>query len=425
MSTALAIGAVSAVLRNILDNGLVDAAPATGSPVKVTALAPDLIPLEETSAPPQLNLFMYRVTPNSGYRNTALPSRDGAVRLTNPPLALDLHYLLTAYGQTDLQAEIMLGYGMHLLHERPFLDRDTIRKALSFTPLDPAILPDAFRDPPAANLAEQVESLRITWEPMDSEELFRLWSATTAPYRPTAAYQVSVVLIEATVPATSPLPVLSRTVSATPGLVPPYPAITAVVPPAARDAAELGDTVTVQGHHLDGTSAVVRFSHRLVPAPHEIAATITGPQTLEATLPSDTAAHADWPSGVWTVTATVTRPGESEPRHTNAVAMLLAPTPDVAAATVSRDGPGGPVTVTLGVTPHVRPEQTATLVVGTAEATAPTRTATEDQLTFPSGPLPAGPAWVRLRVDGVESALVDRTVTPPEFLAARSLEVPA
>jgi hypothetical protein len=65
------------------------------------------------------------------------------------------------------------------------------------------------------------------------------------------------------------------------------------------------------------------------------------------------------------------------------------------------------------------------LAVGTAEAIAPARTTTETQVAFQFGPLPAGAAWVRLRVDGIESALVDRSVTPPEFLADRSLEVPS
>ena len=62
-------------------------------------------------------------------------------------------------------------------------------------------------------------------------------------FRPTAAYTASVVLIEATQPARSPLPVLSRGrvdpatgrdggVVVNPGLVPPLPTLTAVVPPA-------------------------------------------------------------------------------------------------------------------------------------------------------------------------------------------------
>ena len=127
MSTALALGAVTAVLRNILDNGLIDAGPALGAPVKVTAIAPDLIDLTDQTAPPQLNLFLFRVTPNSGWRNADLPARNGGGdRLTNPPLAVDLHYLLTAYGKTDLQADILLGYAMYLMHQRPWLDRALI-----------------------------------------------------------------------------------------------------------------------------------------------------------------------------------------------------------------------------------------------------------------------------------------------------------
>jgi hypothetical protein len=98
MSGPLALGAVSAVLRNLLDNGMVDAGPAVGS-VKVTAIAPDAIKLDDPNAGPSLNLFLYRVSPNPGWRNAVLPSMNaGGERLTNPPLALDVHYLLTAYG---------------------------------------------------------------------------------------------------------------------------------------------------------------------------------------------------------------------------------------------------------------------------------------------------------------------------------------
>jgi hypothetical protein len=43
------------------------------------------------------------------------------------PLALN-HYLLTAYGSADFQGDILLGYAMHLLHERPVLDRAAIRR---------------------------------------------------------------------------------------------------------------------------------------------------------------------------------------------------------------------------------------------------------------------------------------------------------
>ena len=53
MSSALAIGAVSAVVRNLLDNGMIEAGPAVGT-VKVTAVAPDTIKLDDPAAGPSL-----------------------------------------------------------------------------------------------------------------------------------------------------------------------------------------------------------------------------------------------------------------------------------------------------------------------------------------------------------------------------------
>ena len=71
------------------------------------------------------------VTGHSGWRNVGLPSigADGRSQLKNPPLALDLHYLLTAYGSSDWQAEALLGYGVLMLHQNPVLARDDIRSA--------------------------------------------------------------------------------------------------------------------------------------------------------------------------------------------------------------------------------------------------------------------------------------------------------
>ena len=88
MSSALAIGAVSAVLKNLLDNGIVEQV-ALGTTVNVSAVAPDTIRLDAPEDPPQLNVFLHQVTPNAAWRNRELPSRaSNGDRLTNPPLAL-------------------------------------------------------------------------------------------------------------------------------------------------------------------------------------------------------------------------------------------------------------------------------------------------------------------------------------------------
>ena len=138
MSSALAIAGVTAVLQDLLNDGLINhnVSGVLGSTVTVRALPPDRLEPANGTESTQLNLFLHRVTPNSGWRNQGLPSRDGSGqnRLTNPPLALDLHYLLSAYGSEDLQAEILLGYAMQLLHETPVLDRKAIATALNPSP---------------------------------------------------------------------------------------------------------------------------------------------------------------------------------------------------------------------------------------------------------------------------------------------------
>jgi hypothetical protein len=134
MSNALAIAGVTAVLRDLLDSGLIDhrITDAMGQGVTVSALAPDMIRVEGADARPQINIFLHQVTQNAAWRNHDLPSRGmSGERLRNPPLALDLHYLVTVYGASDLQAEVLLGYAMQLFHETPVPSREAIRTALN------------------------------------------------------------------------------------------------------------------------------------------------------------------------------------------------------------------------------------------------------------------------------------------------------
>lgn len=438
MSSQLALGAVSAVLRNLLDDGMVQAVPAVGA-ITVTAVAPDSIDLEDPEFGPRLNLFLYRVSPNQGWVNGFLPaySPDGR-RTGNPPLALDAHLLVTAYGTSDFQAEILLGYATSILHEHPVLDRALIRRALNPSPLGPSILPPAFQALSASDLADQVEAVTITLEPMDSEEMSRLWSAMQAHYRPSAAYVVSVVLIQTAKPTSSALPVLSRGavdpltgqdagVFVHPDLLPPVPTLFAVTPPGVQPAARLGETVHLEGAHLDGDNVDVEFGHRLLTTPNVLSlASNADPTGLDMTLPTGAGADQDWPAGVWSVVVRLTRPGESVRRVTNVAAFVLAPEPDLTPApTVTRDAGTGAVTVVLDVHPEVRPSQPATLALGSDVAVAHPHPAATGTLTFSFGIVPDGQQWVRLVVDGAESLLVDRSTTPPSFDPSQRVTVPA
>ncbi len=450
MSSALAIAGVTAVLRDLLNDGLInhDATGTLGSTVTVSAGPPDqVIPASSSKEPSQLNLFMYQVTPNSGWRNEGLPSRDvsGSQRLTNAPLALNLHYLLSAHGSEDLHGEILLGYAMQLLHEMPVLSRKAIRKALSPSPpVGGTALPSALKALANSGLENQIEQIKITPEYLNTEDMSKLWTATQSHLRPTAAYMASVVLIEATQQVRSPLPVLSRGpvikpdpldsdtwhesgVAVVPDIIPPYPMLTGFELPNKQIAARLGDTITLKGHNLNGTNLVTRFSHPRLTAPIEIpSGTNADAERLSVTLPNTAQANIDWPAGLWEVIVLLQRPGETEPRSTNTLALYLAPRIDIPipAGSAVRDAVTDVVIITLAFKPQARLGQQISLNAGGHEATPEEFTIPTGSLQFNYSLLPAGNQLLRLRVDGADSLLVDRTTEPPKFDITQVMNIP-
>ena len=431
MSTALAIAGVCAVLRDLLNNGLINhnISDVLGSTVTVSVLPPDRVVPSGGAEASQLNLFLHQVTPNTGWRNEDLPSRDGTgrQRLSNPPLALNLHYLLSAYSAAELHGEILLGYAMQLLHESPLITRQAIQMALNPSPDVGVNLPPALRALADSGLADQIEQLRITPEYLNTEEMSKLWTATQSHYRPTAAYQVSVVLIQATHPTRTPLPVLSRGpvvggrdrgVVVEPSLIPPVPMIEAVNPPGRQPVARLGETIDLAGHHLDGTGRQARLIHErfaideVLPASNADTAAVL----LQFAIPIGRA--ADFPVGLYQVSAQVVRPGEADPRTTNRLALVLAPEIINLPQEVPREGDGS-ASVTLNFRPELRAGQSVALVLGQQEIAPLPFMAPVSSLNFVIPNAPAGNHLVRLRIDGIDSPIIDRAATPPVFLNRR------
>lgn len=433
MSNALAIAGVSAVLKDLLDSGLIDhqVTDALGAGVLVSSLAPDVVPITGDGAVPRLNLFLHQVTPNAAWRNVELPSVNSSGRcVRNPPLALDLHYLLTAYGIAELQAEVLLGYGMQLLHDNPVLSRAAIRTALNPSPVSGALLPSVYQALRSADLAEQVELLKITPTAMNQEEMSRLWSALTAHYRPSAAFQVSVVLIESQAPAISPLPVLTRGqriagserdegVFVTPGLVPPYPTLESVRVVAHQTPSTLqaGDVATVRGHHLAGASRFLVLRNDAFKLDHEIALPDGSDDTtldFTANLP------ASLPAGLYRLELRVLRPGEAAPRTSNSLPVALAPAITFPPVAMTR-GAGNMLSLRIGCQPNVRVGQKVALLMDTREAPAqPFNTSTATlEFNFADAPPAGATPLLRLKVDGIESITVNRGARPPAFFNHR------
>lgn len=398
MSNSLAIAAVTATLRSLFV-GVVPADPDLADTV-VTTKHPDQARNGETAN--QLNTFLYQTSPNAAWRNADVPSQVAPGETRLPALALDLSYLITAYGRDDddVFAHRVLGRAMGLLNDHSVLGRAEIRAALA-----------------GNDLHEQVERVRITPRGLTVDEISKLWSALQTEYRISAAYDVSVVLIETERPARTPLPVLARGpgdagVVVQPDLIPPIPTIDNVVLPGDRPSVELGDTIAVLGHHLAADAVTGVFSSPRLTAPVEVAAEPGAtPTRVRVRITNQ---PAQWVAGTYALSLRIERAGESD-RNTNVVPVSLAPRLTGALpVTVARDA-SGVATLSLAVRPDVRPSQRAVLLLGDREVTARPRTTTTSTLDFDIAGAPAGDFFLRVRVDGVDSDLIDRTADPPVF----------
>lgn len=204
MSNALSIATVTAVIKNLLENGLVgDTIAASVGDVLVTALPPDRIQVGSDERA-QINLFLYQVTQNrnvdwvSQEFRTRHRSINNNARPQNPPLALDLHYLLTAYGAKDFQAEILLGYAMQMLHISPVITSSAVKNTLvnASQTSTSGVFSQALAGISVSGLAERIGQIKISPEFLNMEETSKIWSALQTHYRPSATYQASMILIE-------------------------------------------------------------------------------------------------------------------------------------------------------------------------------------------------------------------------------------
>lgn len=398
MSDYLAVGGVSAVLKALLNAGLSNGGPATVlvSPPGITNKAPDLIPTGPDE-PPQLNLFLYYASINHALRNLDLPSMSAnGTPLSNPPLAINLHYLVTAYGSNPFDPELLLAFAMQVFHSTPVVPRDTIQTAL--TALSGGSPSNEQQLIAASTLASQIEHIRIAPETLTTEEIYRLWTAYQTPYRPTTSYQVSVVVIKNSQSYQSNAPVQKRALVALPLT---GPTIAAVSP----QMAAVGQTITLNGSNfLNGPApnTMVSFNGGTPVNP----ASVQG-NCVRATIPGTLSAGT---CNV-RVICNVTFPSSSTPHPcfaSNAAPFQLIPMIVPPASPPYQATQGNPLAIKL--TPAVGSLQQVVVYIGDqaiplpqAPLTGPA-TSTTVTVTVPST-IAVGTYPLRIEVDGAQSLL--------------------
>lgn len=248
MSNFLAIATATATLRGILQDAVVGADVDGGS---VAMGRPDGVGNDTPEI--KVNLYLYQVTPNAAWRNTDLPTRrDDGQFVQRPQVALDLHYLLTFYGnEAALEPQRCLGSVARTLHAEPVLTRQKIRKTIDEHLVELPFLGKS-------NLDDQVELVKFTPLPLSLEELSKLWSVFfQTPYALSVAYQGTVVLIESEEEPQAALPVLERNLRAVSFRQPDVERIVAEAGTERPITAE--STVILRGKQLRGDFTEVRI----------------------------------------------------------------------------------------------------------------------------------------------------------------------
>ncbi len=194
MSDYSAINGVSLTLRKLLLDRMEFTSPNLAVTISTPFVEANQNPAGGNPVPEgdRINLFLYQVTENPFLKNQDLPSNRSSRGTL--PLSLNLHYLITAYGSTlqngthidESKAQQLLGSAMRVLNDYSIITESLVTTRLS--PVGQTILDTALRD--------QYETIKLCLDPISIEDLTKIWTALTVPYRLSVAYSVSVVQIE-------------------------------------------------------------------------------------------------------------------------------------------------------------------------------------------------------------------------------------
>ncbi len=142
-------------------------------------------PSEVVVGPPLLSVYLYHIEPDPHLRNQ--PSvRTATDELRFPPLALQLHYLITGLEAEEDQNQLLLGRVLQHFHDNPIL-------------MDIGL--------PGSGAATARFQARITLEMLSLEELTRIRSALRSGFQLSLCYKVQTILVESGRPDTRTSPV--------------------------------------------------------------------------------------------------------------------------------------------------------------------------------------------------------------------------
>ncbi|HEY0012007.1 MAG TPA: DUF4255 domain-containing protein [Allosphingosinicella sp.] len=401
MSNFRSLAVVTATLEHILQ----DAGNQAVAAAAVRIGAPSAKLAEEGKA--LINIFLFRVLPSTHFRNDHFPTRDsGGTQRARARLALDLHYVLSFYGDAaKFEPERLYGAAVLALDHAPGLSVAAMAAASTGNANQAALA--------GADLAAEGKGIGLDPDLPSLEDWSKIWSVFfQVPYALSATYVVRGLTIETqdqlagAIPVASPEifaapmgPLRIRSAGPSPGASGPV-AWAATLHLAGTGIARFGNSLRIDGEAraLD-EAAIIGDGLALALEPALFGGVVPKAGTHELQV---VAAPAD-----------ATMP-ERLRRGSNAISFAILPViTKITRAVGAGSEPGlRSGTVTVDIEPPLHSGQSATLLlnavgagaaVGAALEAAPPAAFPAAQIAFPFTDLPARSYFLRCDVDGFAS----------------------
>jgi len=127
---------------------------------------------DEQSFDKMVSIYLHRITVNEHYRNATRPQEPNGKK---PVLGVDLHYLLTYWGRSAEDEQLVMAWMMRQLQMNSILDRSVLSSSADW----------------AAD-----ETIQLTASNLSIEDIMRVWDALAPKYRLSIAYTARTVRLE-------------------------------------------------------------------------------------------------------------------------------------------------------------------------------------------------------------------------------------
>jgi hypothetical protein len=139
-----------------------------------------------------VSLFLYRVLPNGSYRSPA-GRLDENGRRFRPQLAVDMHFILTAWGGSASLQHTVAGWMMRIMEDTPLLPAGLLN----------SIIPDVF---------QPEEAVEVMLADLSNEDLLHVWETLVQnTYQLSVPYVARNIRIESRLLQAAGQPVQQRT----------------------------------------------------------------------------------------------------------------------------------------------------------------------------------------------------------------------